>query len=60
MAGEVCLCLTGVGGRMVPISTYSFNRDKAVRIMRGQARLGPSSPKTYSFYRNLLNPDDTV
>lgn len=42
----------------VPAATYSFNRDKAVRILRGHARLEPSSPKTYSFYRNLLDPLD--
>jgi hypothetical protein len=29
-----------------------------VRILRGQTRLEPTSPKTYSFYRNLLDPDD--
>lgn len=41
----------------VVVSTYGQNKTKAISIIDGLGDLTYNSPKTYSFYRNLLDPE---
>lgn len=41
----------------VKVCTFTSNKDKAVQILRGERVIEESSPKTYSFVRNIAELD---
>lgn len=46
-------------GEAATVSTYGQNKAKALRVIAGLDTINEKALKTYSFYKNILNPECT-